>query len=217
MNISLLTSDPSSTIHLMYFLGASGRKVSNVVCVGEKSERFAVLEDSVERFDARISYVAHHEDPLCIKLLSGLEIDILVILLDKIISDHVIQTARVGVLNAHAGILPRYRGVDSRRWAILEGGDVGVSAHLVDAGVDTGGILAVTKLERFNGESLAQISRRNYYENKWQTLGRALDRLESGEPIPCSQLSTEGKQYFWMHKKLRKIVDDFLVGAGASE
>ena len=44
----------------------------------------------------------------------------------------------------HAGITPRYRGVHGGYWALASGdaAHCGVTVHLVDAGIDTGGILA---------------------------------------------------------------------------
>ncbi|MEV4106460.1 formyl transferase [Nonomuraea sp. NPDC049695] len=47
-------------------------------------------------------------------------------------------------VNIHVGITPRYRGVHGGFWALYEGRPelVGTTIHLVDPGVDTGGILA---------------------------------------------------------------------------
>ena len=48
-----------------------------------------------------------------------------------------------GVLNAHAGDLPRYRGNAAPNWAILEGDDkVVLSVHRMSAGLDEGPVLA---------------------------------------------------------------------------
>lgn len=45
----------------------------------------------------------------------------------------------LGVLNAHPGILPHFRGRDANQWAILEGATPGLTLHAVDAsGVDSG-------------------------------------------------------------------------------
>jgi methionyl-tRNA formyltransferase len=48
-----------------------------------------------------------------------------------------------GVLNAHAGDLPRYRGNATIGWAILAGEpSVAVTVHRMDAGLDSGPVLA---------------------------------------------------------------------------
>jgi len=47
------------------------------------------------------------------------------------------------VLNYHAGITPKYRGMNGGYWAMATGDDAnfGTTVHLVDAGVDTGGVI----------------------------------------------------------------------------
>jgi methionyl-tRNA formyltransferase len=47
------------------------------------------------------------------------------------------------VLNYHAGIAPKYRGMNGGYWALATGdtANFGTTVHLVDAGVDTGGVL----------------------------------------------------------------------------
>jgi folate-dependent phosphoribosylglycinamide formyltransferase PurN len=47
-------------------------------------------------------------------------------------------------LNIHCGITPRYRGVHGAFWAIVEGNweAAGTTVHVIDAGVDTGPIVA---------------------------------------------------------------------------
>lgn len=47
-----------------------------------------------------------------------------------------------GVINAHAGDLPRYRGNACANWAIINGEDkIGLSIHKMDAGLDSGPII----------------------------------------------------------------------------
>ena len=47
------------------------------------------------------------------------------------------------VLNYHAGITPKYRGMNGGYWALATQNEenFGATVHLVDAGVDTGGVL----------------------------------------------------------------------------
>jgi UDP-4-amino-4-deoxy-L-arabinose formyltransferase/UDP-glucuronic acid dehydrogenase (UDP-4-keto-hexauronic acid decarboxylating) len=52
-----------------------------------------------------------------------------------------------GVVNAHLGDLPRYRGNATPNWAILEGEpEVVTTLHLMDAGLDSGPILAQRRM-----------------------------------------------------------------------
>ena len=66
----------------------------------------------------------------------------------RILSKSTLRTAPTFV-NLHAGLTPAYRGVHGGYWALVEGdrGNVGVTVHLVDPGVDTGAILGQTVVE----------------------------------------------------------------------
>ena len=47
----------------------------------------------------------------------------------------------IGLLNAHIGLLPRYRGRSVMEWSILHGDETGITVFLVDEGIDTGPIV----------------------------------------------------------------------------
>jgi methionyl-tRNA formyltransferase len=72
----------------------------------------------------------------------------------------ILDVPDLGTLNAHPGLLPRYRGVDVVAHAVLSGDAVGATVHFVDAGIDTGGIVARVDVEPRTGENLAQLQRR---------------------------------------------------------
>jgi phosphoribosylglycinamide formyltransferase-1 len=79
-----------------------------------------------------------------IDLLQSLRPDVVVVNGTRILSQEVLDCVDAPFLNMHAGITPMYRGVHGCYWA-LAGGDAahaGVTVHLVDAGVDTGGVVA---------------------------------------------------------------------------
>src|SRR5690606_14172589 len=59
-----------------------------------------------------------------------------------IISKRILNAIDGVFINTHAGITPLYRGVHGAYWSkVHHDGHCGVSVHLVDAGIDTGGIL----------------------------------------------------------------------------
>jgi len=61
----------------------------------------------------------------------------------RIISKRILEGIGARFINMHAGITPKYRGVHGAYWALANGDaeNAGVTIHLVDAGIDTGGIL----------------------------------------------------------------------------
>ena len=61
----------------------------------------------------------------------------------RILSQRTLDAMGLPILNVHAGITPKYRGVHGAYWALVnkDPENCGVTVHLVDKGVDTGGIL----------------------------------------------------------------------------
>jgi folate-dependent phosphoribosylglycinamide formyltransferase PurN len=75
----------------------------------------------------------------------------------RIISGAVLGGIDAPVLNLHAGITPRYRGVHGGYWALAEGRPelAGTTLHLVDEGIDTGGIVAQATFDVTRQDSIA--------------------------------------------------------------
>ncbi|WP_442583354.1 formyl transferase [Mesorhizobium sp. ASY16-5R] len=61
------------------------------------------------------------------------------------------------VLNYHAGITPKYRGMNGGYWALASGdaGNFGTTVHLVDTGVDTGAVLHQARGKPSKGDTIA--------------------------------------------------------------
>lgn len=62
----------------------------------------------------------------------------------RIVKPATLARITVPILNYHAGITPTYRGMNGGYWALATGDkeNFGATIHLVDAGVDTGSIIA---------------------------------------------------------------------------
>jgi methionyl-tRNA formyltransferase len=62
---------------------------------------------------------------------------------NALISEATFGVPRLGVVNVHHGAVPDYRGGPPVFWELADGGDtVGFTVHRIDAGVDTGPVLA---------------------------------------------------------------------------
>jgi folate-dependent phosphoribosylglycinamide formyltransferase PurN len=85
-------------------------------------------------------------DAKVVPLLTSLEPALVVVNGTRIIAARVLAGIGCPVINMHAGITPRYRGVHGGYWALVDHHPewVGTTVHLVDPGIDTGGILAQT-------------------------------------------------------------------------
>ncbi|MDD2767547.1 MAG: formyl transferase [Methylococcus sp.] len=78
-----------------------------------------------------------------IALLRELKPDAVVVNGTRIISRGVLDAVESPFLNTHMGITPKYRGVHGGYWALANNDreNCGVTVHLVDTGIDTGGVL----------------------------------------------------------------------------
>lgn len=66
----------------------------------------------------------------------------------RIISEKIIEGVKVPLINIHVGITPKYRGVHGGYWALAnnDAENFGVTVHLIDTGIDTGGIISQKKI-----------------------------------------------------------------------
>lgn len=91
----------------------------------------------------KITHVPSVNDPKTIEHLQKINPDIVIVNGCRIISSKVLNAVNAIFINTHEGITPRYRGIHGAYWALVnrDKENCGVTVHLVDKGVDTGGIL----------------------------------------------------------------------------
>jgi methionyl-tRNA formyltransferase len=87
---------------------------------------------------------ASFKSPEALALLRGLEIDVLVVVAyGLILPATVLNVPRLGCVNIHASLLPRWRGAAPIQRALLAGDSAtGITIMRMEAGLDTGPILA---------------------------------------------------------------------------
>lgn len=76
-------------------------------------------------------------------LLLKLNPDIVIVICRRIISKKTLELTNGKFINLHGGITPIYRGMHGAYWALVNSDKehCGVTVHLIDEGIDTGGIL----------------------------------------------------------------------------
>lgn len=91
----------------------------------------------------RVHFTRNHNGSECVRLLRALDLDLVLNggTPRKLNSD-ILQTARLGVLNVHPGLLPKYRGSSCVEWAILNDDLVGNSVHFMVEDYDAGPVVA---------------------------------------------------------------------------
>jgi hypothetical protein len=99
--------------------------------------------ENCERID-----VPSVNSPECLAHLARLEPRVLLLLGTRVIDRATLAAIKVPLINYHAGITPKYRGIHGGYWAKAEGdlANFGVTVHLVDPGIDTGAVLHQARL-----------------------------------------------------------------------
>ncbi|MDB4581334.1 methionyl-tRNA formyltransferase [Porticoccaceae bacterium] len=99
------------------------------------------------------------KDPEQQRILSELQADIMVVVAyGLILPQAVLDAPRLGCINVHASILPRWRGAAPIQRAIEAGdSETGVTIMQMDAGLDTGAMLSVSRCEIDSSETSASL------------------------------------------------------------
>jgi len=89
------------------------------------------------------------KDPVAQDRIRELAPDVMIVVaFGQILPASLLGLPRLGTLNVHGSLLPRHRGAAPVEWAILSGdSETGVTIMQMDAGVDTGPILAQARTQ----------------------------------------------------------------------
>jgi folate-dependent phosphoribosylglycinamide formyltransferase PurN len=138
--------------------------------------------------------VASVNDPATVALLDAARPDVVVVNGTRIIAARVLDGIACPVINTHAGITPAYRGVHGGYWALVDGhpDQVGTTVHLVDPGIDTGGVLARATFAVTPADTIATYPYLHLAAGL-PLLGRQVDRVLAGrvpEPLEEAAVTT---------------------------
>jgi methionyl-tRNA formyltransferase len=112
---------------------------------------------------------------------------IIVVGYGRIIPQWMIDLPRLGNLNLHASLLPKYRGAAPIQWAIANGESVtGVTTMRIDAGLDTGNILMQREIP-IGPEDTAQTLGPKLASIGADLMVETLRGLDSGQVRPTPQ------------------------------
>jgi len=113
---------------------------------------------------------------------------IIVVAYGQILPSEIIHMPRLGCINLHASLLPRYRGAAPVNWAIINGDKTtGITTMLMDEGMDTGPILLQREVEIRDDDTAGSLSERLAVEGVGLLI-KTIDMLKGGDikPIPQS-------------------------------
>ena len=83
---------------------------------------------------------------------------ICVVAYGKIIPEEILNIPRLGCINVHGSLLPKYRGAAPIQWAVINGEkETGITTMYMDKGMDTGDMILKEKVEIGENETTGEL------------------------------------------------------------
>ena len=124
----------------------------------------------------------------------------------QILSQEIIDIPKLGVINIHASLLPKYRGASPIHYAILNGEkQTGITIMKTDKGIDTGDVLFSEKIDIGERETCGQLFDRLSILGA-DCIEKALDLIESGNALFTPQ-DNQNATYSKIIKKEDALID----------
>ncbi|MBA2340357.1 MAG: methionyl-tRNA formyltransferase [Pyrinomonadaceae bacterium] len=164
----------------------------DVVAVWTQPDRpsgrgYAVKESPVKEFALNRNLQVEQPEKIKIEqardLFASYEADAaIVVAYGRILPPSFLRAPRLGCINVHFSLLPKYRGAAPVNWAIVEGErETGVTTMLMDEGLDTGAILLQSAIEIGERETATALMNR-LAEKGAELLSETLGRFDEIEP-----------------------------------
>jgi methionyl-tRNA formyltransferase len=113
----------------------------------------------------------------------------------RILKAPILGAPTIGVLNAHPGLLPRFRGCTAVEWALYLDEPVGVTVHLMTEGIDEGPILAQEPVTVTRGDGYVDV-RVKVHEAANRLLAESVEGLARGS-LAAADFKPQGEgRYF---------------------
>jgi methionyl-tRNA formyltransferase len=169
---------------------------------GEARFFFGDRPPKLDRQDLVVN-VPHINHPDVIALADKYQPDIIAVFGTSLIRSDLLDRGRLGILNLHGGLSPQYRGADCTFWALYNGEpeQIGCTIHLINAGIDTGNLVAHICPEVKEGDDELTLFWRGVRASA-EIYAEALDRLERGEKLGQPQAG-KGRLYQVKDRLLR--------------
>ena len=124
----------------------------------------------------------------------------------KILPEWMLAIPRLGCINVHSSLLPKYRGAAPINWAIANGEvETGLTIMQMDPGMDTGPMLARSAIKIGEEETAPELSARLARAGA-ELLSETLPRIALGEIRPMHQ-NTDEATYAPMLKREDGLID----------
>lgn len=125
-------------------------------------------------------HVVVHNSKECERLIKKYKLDVGIILGARILKHNIISAFKMGVINLHPGLIPKNRGLDNVKWAILKGYKQGVTVHFINEKVDHGRIIMQKTVDVYPDDTLLDVQLR-IHDMEQLMMIESLKLLEKGK------------------------------------
>ncbi len=136
--------------------------------------------------------------------LKKMNTDLVVYAGGGILKKKFIKVPNIGIVNAHSGQLPFFRGMNVIEWALLYNLKPTVTVHMISKGIDTGDILFQKRIPVKKNNSIMDL-RGVAVVTEVESIIYVLSNFNKIYKNRINQNPDAGKQFFIMHKRLLKI------------
>ncbi len=139
---------------------------------------------------------------------------ICVVAYGKILPKEILDIPKLGCINVHASLLPKYRGAAPIQWAVINGDkETGVTTMYMDIGMDTGDMILSQKVQIGENETtgelwnrLSKVGGKLLVETIKQIQNGTAPRIKQGEDFTMAKmLDKEMAKINWQEKTAMQI------------
>ena len=129
---------------------------------------------------------------------------ICVVAYGKILPQELLDIPKLGCINVHGSLLPKYRGAAPIQWAVLNGDKTtGITTMYMDAGMDTGDMILKQEVEIGDDETTGELWNR-LTKIGGELLVKTLDLIEQGK-APREKQGEDFTMAPMLNKEMAKI------------
>ncbi|MFQ5640298.1 MAG: methionyl-tRNA formyltransferase [bacterium] len=195
----LFMGTPDFAVPSLNILQNSQHQIVGVVTATDKPVgrglklRPSAVKENALKYDLPVLQPRHFEDSDFIRALQNLNADLFVVVAFRILPPSVFTLPKMGTMNLHASLLPKYRGAAPINWVIINGEtETGLTTFFIQEKVDTGDMLLQKSIPIGDDETAGDLHDR-LADLGAQLVLETVNRIESGTVKPLKQFGKVSK------------------------
>ncbi|NLO90193.1 MAG: hypothetical protein GX088_07735 [Clostridia bacterium] len=167
---------------------------------------------TAHKYNIPVTYCSDVNADYFIRFLKKQKPDVIINQAQRILSKDFIEVPKIGCLNRHASLLPKYRGRLAPFWAYLNGEEeTGLSIHFIDEQLDNGPILVQKRVPIDRFDTVDKLLDRIFLEVAPEAMLEALELIRSGKYLSCLMDNDSSKATYFSSPKLKDALRYRLV------